>query len=196
LILLLSEDVGSELGLTSAQVEKLKGLREKAAQQRQDLLLQAGGAPGRQGAASPETRQKLQQQVASLRKEIDALLLPAQAERLEQISRRMRMRGGVAQALSSGPLSKELEITEAQKAEIRGRAQALEEKRRARIAEINRESEQELLTVLNTAQRAKFDKLLGKPFEPGLLSAPGPEGSASPGSPAGGSPRPAARGGE
>jgi hypothetical protein len=196
LILLLSEDVGSELGLTSAQVEKLKGLRERAAQQRQELLLAAGGSPGRPGAGDPEVRQKLQQHAASLRKEIDALLLPAQAERLEQISRRMRMRGGVAQALSSGPLSKELEITEAQKVEIRGRAQALEEKRRARIAEINRESEQELLTVLNTAQRAKFDKLLGRPFEPGLANAPAPEGSASPGSAAGrGSPS-TTRGGE
>lgn len=160
--LALRADVGGELGLTAEQRQKLLQLRTKTSRERERL-----NSPPAEGGEKPrERREKLRQLGAATQKEVEAILQPGQNARLKQIALRMRMRGGLVQELSTGAIAKELEITNDQRKELRKRARSLEAQRRERLAELDKQFEEGLTTVLTPSQREKFGRLLGEPFLP------------------------------
>ena len=163
-------EVSQDLQLVDFQrvaVKKALADRKAAAQNFSSLYKQA----------SPDERKLLaeeyKQEELKIAETIVKNLLPVQLHRLRQI--RMNMiakKDGAAFGLNDQEFQSQLELTEAQKAEVAARAaqanKLVEEKvkkLKAEIEKINSDARDEIIQVLTPQQRQKYSNLVGRPFE-------------------------------
>lgn len=166
--LLNNDQVKQEIELVPSQEEDLRklgeGMREEMMAVFRDMR-----------DASPEERQeiftKLRESREDMEEQLERILLPHQFDRLRQIStqQQMRARGGAGFALAGGTLAEQLNLTEDQISELREKSQKLQEEMREKIEQLRKEAEQELLQTLTPQQRAKWEEMIGEPFD---LQAP------------------------
>ena len=157
--LLQDDKVKAELNLVPDQEKKIDALvesqREKAREVFRDF----------RDLSEDERTAKMTEFRDSTQKEFDAILLPQQRERLKQLmlqrtSQFSRSPGGI-----SDTLAKELNITDAQKEALAKKAEEVRAELAKKIAKLQEETKNEILSVLTTEQRAKLDKAMGAKFE-------------------------------
>ena len=148
-------------------------------------------SPEERQAKRREMREKMETQMKEARKKVEAILTPAQIERLKQI--RVQLAGpavfgnsDVAKATGMPDVAKALDITQEQRDKIRGLVEKLRgergeraklrdlspEERRKKMAELReklqktrQEAMKAVLEVLTPEQKAKLEKLEGKKIE-------------------------------
>jgi hypothetical protein len=102
------------------------------------------------------------------------ILLPHQVKRLDELNHQLRLRGGVM-ALFAGDLLRDLRVTDAQREELRKRAEEIERQTQQKIAEIRRQATEDVVKALTAEQQTKFRELVGETFEfQNEVFAPGP----------------------
>jgi Spy/CpxP family protein refolding chaperone len=204
--LLRRQDVRKELELLDEQVQQLAGLEEKQRNAMFDSLRRFNdriakgdrmprrepgdaGRPRDPGNAGPppDPRASFEQSNQALRNELSQILLPHQLKRLDQLQMQMRMRGGTM-ALFGREVAQELGITDDQREQLRPQVEGIERETQRKIAEIRRQAQQQVISLLSPDQQAKFRDLVGDPFEfaneppppqgPPPGSGPGPRGPA------------------
>ena len=170
--LLVREDVRKELELLDDQVRDLQALRDRLRDRMREMVTQRmrEGTPGAEGNAENqrvefrERMRKLMEQVnAEIRQEVSEILLPHQMKRLDQLTLQLRMRGGL-NALG-GDVAQQLGVTDPQREQLRAKFEEVEREYRRKVAELRRQAQDELLTVLTPEQQAKLRDLMGEPFE-------------------------------
>lgn len=129
------------------------------------------------GTASLEEQKKLIAEFkateANLTDAIAKTLLPAQLNRLKQIRMNIVARNdGATFGLNNREFLAEMELTDAQRAEIAAKAaeanKIVEEKvkkLKAEIEKVKLEARDEIIKVLTPEQRKKYLELVGRPFE-------------------------------
>ena len=122
-------------------------------------------------------RKQSEERTAKMKEQLEEVLFPEQLERLEQINIQLQ---GIA-ALQNAEVAKKLKMTAAQTKELEEVRNGIMEKMRDSMREIfasgNREGirekiekmrddmEGDVLAVLNTDQKKKFEEMKGEPFE-------------------------------
>ncbi|MCL4201310.1 MAG: hypothetical protein KJ000_02365 [Pirellulaceae bacterium] len=159
--------------------------------------------------AFAEMRERATKQAATAKAKLAEILLPPQMTRLEQIA--LQQRG--IQALSDDDVAAKLGISAAQKEKIasvseenragmRERMQAImqggnRETMRDEFAKLRKESDDKVLAVLTSAQKAKFEEMKGEAFEMPAQTFGGRGGQpGAGGQPGGRGGQPGARGGQ
>lgn len=105
-------------------------------------------------------------------KRVKAILLPNQIRRLQQIALQMKLGAtayGHVDGLVNGIVAEELQLTEAQKRQLKEKQKEItadiQRKTQEFYKELRESSHQELLSVLTPEQRKKLDDLTGEKFE-------------------------------
>ena len=136
----------------------LRGIRDASEEERQRML-----------AKLAEQRQEAEKKT---REQLEEILLPEQLDRLDQIA--LQAQG--IRALQTEKVATELKITAAQKAKFDQVREEIGEKMRsafqggnrenmrAVMEEMQTESEKQMLAVLTTEQKSKFEEMKGEPF--------------------------------
>ena len=96
--------------------------------------------------------------------EIKNILLPNQQDRLEQVSRQIKMRRMGSERAITQALAKELGITAEQKKKIKAKSKQIKSDLEAKINELKIKAKQDLLSELTKEQRKKLEDLLGDDF--------------------------------
>jgi hypothetical protein len=123
-----------------------------------------------------EMRKKMSAQAEETKKEIEEVLLPHQIDRLKQIALQLRGAGALeekevqeAVGVSSEQLDKMKSIREAAMEKGRSLMESLrdatDQERRAKFQEFGKQIQEEVMGVLTSEQKEKFDKLKGPKFE-------------------------------
>lgn len=181
-----NEQIAKELELSDAQVEKLTALRDKIAADLRGQF-QGGGnfrdlSDEERRARFDEIRKKAEEVRATAEKEMDAILLPHQRDRIRQISLQMSLRGGGAQgALSRPEIAEALSIDDAQKEKLREAAEAAQKELEEGTRKLREAARQKILDVLTPDQKAKWEKMIGEPFEFDFGRGQGGPGGRGPG---------------
>jgi Spy/CpxP family protein refolding chaperone len=178
--LLQSEQVQKELELVDDQKTKLNEIREKAMAKMREAF---GDREALKNLSAEERKtrfaeagKKLAAQAEETKKEIEGVLLAHQVERLNQIALQVR---GVAAfqdkevqealGLSSDQLDKMKSLGEASRDKFRSAMEGLrgssDQERRAKFQELRKQAEDEVMGVLTSEQKEKFDKMKGPKFE-------------------------------
>lgn len=185
--LLQRADVQAELELLDEQKEAARELLGKSNERRREVF---GGFAEqfRNRDASEDQRRALQEQVREAMQKLNAeteasldFLLPHQRKRLAQLEIQFRMRGAGG-ALGSREVSEGLALTDEQKEAVREKSRELAQEFAKKMAELRLQMQEQLLAELNPEQRAKFQELVGDPFEfqdrpPGAGGPRGPRGN-------------------
>lgn len=170
LFMLANDQIKKELGISDEQSKKLQALMP-APGGPGGPGGGPGGGPNAGGGRSPEEMQKQREE---MQKKVDAILTDAQKTRMKEIQ--YQLMG--SRAFTNPEVVKVLGITEAQSKELealnpqrgqgaqgggggQGGSQMTPEERQKRREERMKKS----LEVLTDAQRAKWQKMIGKPFE-------------------------------
>ena len=178
--LLRAEQVQKELELVDDQKAKIKEIGEKAMAK----MREGFGDPEAMRKLSDEERKtrftemrkKMLAQAEETKKEIEEVLLPYQIERLKQIALQVR---GVAAleekevqeaiGVSSEQLDKMKSIREAAMEKGRSLMESLrdatDQERRAKFQEFGKRIQEEVMGVLTSEQKEKFEKKKGPKFE-------------------------------
>lgn len=168
-MLLLNDQVRSELELTDDQMERIRAASEKAREglDFREMFRDFRDLTEEQRTARmEEIRTKMTERQEATRKELDTILLPQQSKRLKQIATQQRMRGGPGGGnVNSDFLAEELKLTDEQKQKLAAKAQEVEQKLRERLTKLRKDAEDEILSVLTVEQRATLKDLTGDPFE-------------------------------
>ncbi len=194
--LLQRPDVQAELELLEEQRQESRGLMAKIAARRREVFGQFGGQPQGENLTEKERqarRDRMQQASKTLNDEIEEslwFLLPEQRKRLSQLEVQWQMRGGGGLgALASREVGDKLQITDEQRNQLR----ALGQEWGQQLQKLQLEFRQKLLGQLDPQQRAKFQQMVGDPFE-FRDQGPGRPGGGGPGGPRPGGVRPGGAG--
>jgi len=181
LMLLAREDVQEDLALTSEQKEKLLEFTGQEAMRNRFMKFMQDSGMSFEDMRSEEGRKKLapmmEKMQADMKKEIEAVMTPAQVKRLGEINVQFNGNRSVMQK----DIAKALAITEAQQTKIDALNKGVGEARRAlmekmRSQELSMEEFQEknkknddilnteIGKVLTDAQKAKLSEMGGKKF--------------------------------
>lgn len=165
------EDVQKHLDLLPDQVDDLKKLAdaERAGMRERFSGLDFGalrnGSEEDRAAAREKMQEVMRKATAETQKKVDAILLPHQSKRLSQLAMQRRLRGGVSSAFGNEELAGQLGISNRQREELQAKARAAEEELREKVAKLREEMQADLLAALTPEQRAKYESLIGAPFE-------------------------------
>jgi Spy/CpxP family protein refolding chaperone len=150
-------DVRKELEIVDEQIEKITAIRERQNENRPQF-------PGRD--ATDEERNAFRTKMQENQKEIEAVLLPQQRERLAQISLQQRIQFmGVVQAITTGDIAEQIGVTDDQKSKMEDAAKDAEKELQDKIAKARVEARDKVLSNLSTEQKDKIKKLLGPEFK-------------------------------
>lgn len=174
--LMLTNDrkVQEELELAPDQLTALNELRQEMQSEIREMFM---SMRDRDMSDREQLMREIREDMQKLNKEFDELadkeLLPHQRSRLKQLVVQSSTRSGIGGGLSSGNvppiLVEQLEITPEQERAMREKAEKVQEDLRRKIANLTKQAEEEVISVLSPSQRAKFKELMGDEFE---FSAP------------------------
>lgn len=157
--LLMSEEIRTELGIDEDQMLDLEDFRDEMRGQMREMF-------GQMRDMDPdERREMIQEMRTEAENRLKEVLKPEQMTRLKQIElqQQMQRRGGGGAIPNS--VAEELGLSESQLEEMRAKAAAAQAELQKKIQELRQAAQEEILSVLTSEQRAKYDELVGKPFE-------------------------------
>jgi len=157
--LLRDDKVKAELNIVPDQEKQLEEVATKIRESARDFF------GGLRDLSDEERRAKFTEFRDKSTKEVEAVLLPQQRERLKQLmvqssAQFSRSPGGINDTLAA-----ELKITDDQKAALAKKAEEVQAELNKKLTKIRDEARTEILSVLTSEQRAKLDKLMGPKFE-------------------------------
>lgn len=163
--LLLQESVRKELQLTDEQIDKLREARDQLRPNFREL----------RGLSREEIREKIQEMREKSEKLLADILKPEQLKRLKQIELQQQ---GLMGALRNREVASSLGLTEDQREQLRALQQdfirAMRDLRESggdrremfeKIQEFRKSTEEKILKVLTSEQKAKWKELTGEPFK-------------------------------
>lgn len=164
--LLMDQQIQSELELVDEQMEQIREIQKEM---QEAISKEVQGLNISQGGFDPERMKAMRDVMQSIRGDaegrINDVLLPHQTQRLDQLRRHLRMRSqGNGEALISGEIAKELDLSEAQIERIKKKAEELEKELAEEIRKLQMEAKEELFKELTPAQQDKLKELLGDNF--------------------------------
>lgn len=162
--------VQDELELAPDQLNALNELRQEMQSEIREMFM---GMRDRNTGDREQMMREIREDMEKLTQEFDELankeLLPHQRSRLKQLVFQSSARAGFGGGLSAGRippmLAQELDITSEQERAMREKAEKVQEDLRKKIANLTRQAEEEVLSVLSPAQRSKYKELMGDDFE-------------------------------
>jgi hypothetical protein len=183
-MLLANEQVQKELELIEDQIKDFEKIREEQGTKMREMFSGMRDLPEDERRAKfEEMRGKLEEAQKQLREEMKNVLMPHQQDRLREIFVQVR---GVG-ALDDPEIAAELKITDDQKkklAETReeagqkmremfsgrrgegeGERRGPDEDMRAKFQQMQTETNDKILAVLDSEQKAKFEQMKGEKFE-------------------------------
>ena len=166
-MLLRMPQVQEELDLSDEQKAKLKEIEEGVRKQTRE---QWSGlrdlSPEQRQAKYAELRQKMAERVEKTRKKVEAVLLPHQQKRLQQIGIQLRMRWrGLSGIAGDAKIAKQLDLTAEQKEKLQKIAAETRKKLQDLPREIMEEGRQNAMDVLTPQQKRKLEEAIGEKFE-------------------------------
>jgi len=165
------KDVQEHLELLPDQVEDLEKLAEdeRAGQRERMQGLFSGfdrnASEEERNAAREKIQEVLRKSAAETQTKVDKILLPHQSKRLSQLGMQRRLRGGVSNVFGNEDLASQIGISDAQRETLQSKAQEAAGEFRKNVAKLQAEMQADLLKSLSPAQKAKYDELIGEPFE-------------------------------
>jgi Spy/CpxP family protein refolding chaperone len=156
--LLRDEKVKAELNIVPDQERQLEEVADKLRESAGDFFRNM------RDLSDDERRARFEEFRDKSQKDVEAVLLPQQRERLKQLMVQSQMRFSGTAGIND-TLATELGISEAQKEELRKKATEVQAELDKKIAKLRAEAQAEVLTVLSTDQRAKLEKMIGTKFE-------------------------------
>lgn len=178
--LLGNEKVQQELELVDDQVKDIEELQSAMRQEMMDMFRGSNFRdmdPEERQTQMDEMRKKIDAKTKEMEGEVKDILLPAQFDRLQQLTfQRETSRGGATGLADSQALMDALNITDEQKDKMKQAAETAAKKLDEKIAELRKQAEAEVLAVLSDEQRAKFKKLQGDSFDFGQNQRGGGQG--------------------
>ncbi len=164
--LLMSEQVRGEIELLPDQEEELRALGEDTRDRMRDLFSGMRDLPREERrAAFEDARAGMEEIRQDVESQVKEVLMPHQFERLKQIEVQQQMARGGTASVAQGQLAEQLGLTDQQKEEMQQKAQEAQRDLQEKITQLRLEARESILSVLTSEQRAKFDQLVGKPFE-------------------------------
>ena len=172
--LLSNERVQQELELVDDQMEIVEQLQQE---QRESMREMFSGMRDRfremdadeRESTMAEIREKMTASNKEYQQRVYEELLPHQVDRLKQLvlqnENSSRRGGGITGGQLSENLVEELGITEEQIEKMKKKADEVRQKLEKKMAQLRSQAEDEILAVLDTAQREKYRKLVGESFE-------------------------------
>lgn len=155
--------VQKELGLLAEQMDKIKELKTSAAKRQTEMFkAMREVTPEKRGEFLSEMQQVLRD---DLEKQITNVLLPHQAQRLDEVAMQMHMSRSGSRALQSKKMAQLLGLSEKQQRELRKKQAEVQKRLADQIAKLRKEAQQELIGVLTPKQQKKLETLLGKKFD-------------------------------
>lgn len=207
MMLLRSEAVQKDLGLSAEAVEKITKLAEETQGQMRAEMEKLTGGGGFQALQnlSDEQRQEFQKKMLELTQKTQEKTQAALKDVLnaEQQTRLKQIGWQVAgpQAINDAEVAKELNLTDDQKKQLAaageeatsklrelGRGEGDQQERFAKMQEINKARDEKVAGVLTADQKAAFEKLKGKAFDVSQLRGGFGPGGGRPGRGPGGKP--------
>lgn len=160
--LLDNESVRKELGIEDFQFDEFSKLRDSIRSELNkeiNLMIEEGGFDRAQ------LKTRMTEIQGGLVDRFRGSLLPAQADRLRQVAFHIQMRRrSVIDVLTTDPLAKELELTDAQKKALRKSAREIEQEFAVEVAKLREQAKEKLFSNLSKAQQKKLSTLLGEEF--------------------------------
>ena len=168
--LLQQREVQREIELNDDQSDELRALegtlREEIRNEMQGMFQ---GMRELSDAERQSRFEEIRARAEEIRKDAEArvqqVLLPHQFERIKQIDLQARIQRGGAAALSEGELAETLGLSEAQRDQLRERAEQVEQEMQQKIAQLRTDARNQLLEVLTTEQRAQLNAMMGTEFD-------------------------------
>lgn len=169
LYLLLAPQIQQELEIVPEQKDKLIALQKDSQTKMMEAYKTIGEVP------AEERMTKYNDVMRTLGDEVDKqvqdILLPQQIRRVKQISLQMRLQQmgyGMAGALHSEDLAKELAITNEQKEQLKQKEveirKEIQDKTKEFYEKLQHDSREKIFGVLTEDQRRKLDALIGEKF--------------------------------
>jgi len=186
--LLQDDKVKAELNIVPDQEKQLEEVAGKIRDSARDFF------GGLRDLSDEERRAKFDEFRASSQKQVEAVLLPQQRERLKQLMVQSSARFSQSPGGINTDLAKELNVTDAQKEALQKKSEEVQAELNKKLTKLRDEARTEILSVLTSEQRAKLDKLMGPKFEfsppqfGGQGGRGGPQGGGQGGRPGGNAP--------
>ena len=169
--LLMSEEVRQEVNLSEEQQQELRAMGEETRNEMRERMrtLWEGYremSEEERNAAREDMRAEMEEMRVEVESRVKKVLKPEQFDRLRQIELQQEVsRRGSSEALSQGRVAEELGITDEQREQLQAKAAEVQQKLNEKIQQLRADAREEILGVLTAEQRAKYDALVGKPFE-------------------------------
>ena len=160
--LLNNESVQKELEVVPSQLDDIRDLGQKMRESMRDMF------QGMRNASEDERREmfdKLRTAREDMEKDLEKVLMPAQLQRLKQIQTQQQSRGRGGVSFSNPRIVEALGLSEAQLADLRDKAEELQNEMRAKVEELRKQADTELLQMLTPEQQKKWKEMVGDPFE-------------------------------
>ena len=161
--ILRNPSVRHEIEMLDGQYEDLQDRRSKIVREMNQQIL---GLLDSQGGGDPfELREEISQIRARAEEATEKAVIPFQFDRLRQLQYHILMqRLGAVKVLTNDPLATELDISDAQKEELREAAEEIDEELAREIAKLRSRAMQDLFSRLKQNQQNKLSKILGEEF--------------------------------
>src|SRR5262249_4330875 len=105
---------------------------------------------------------------------VQKILLPNQFDRLKQLDLQSKIQRNGAAALSDGEVADALNLTDAQKEQLREKSEQVQKDLQDKIRQLRTDARNQLLDVLTSEQRTKLQSMMGDQFDlPDNIPAPG-----------------------
>jgi len=170
--LLRQEDVRKELELVEEQENELAQIGAEMREQMRELFSGLRDVPAEQRREKmAELRDEFSQLAESMRSRVDAVLLPNQRDRLQQLMLQAQLRQqGTVSTLTSPQLAERLGLSDEQVEELKQKEAEVTAELQKEIQKLRAEAREKLLEVLSLSQRQKLEELLGQQVEFDLQS--------------------------
>ncbi len=164
------DEVQQELQLVDEQKDKVRAITDDMRTKIRDQMRDAFNPGQNQSdedrrARFAEIRTKMESLNADMEKQLEAVLLPHQLERLKQIQLQSQVQQRGASALTSGDVAKALNLTDDQREKLEKRAAEVQDDLQKQIRQLQADARKKMLDVLTSDQRAQLDKMMGQQFD-------------------------------
>ncbi len=170
--LLGDEKVQDELELVEDQIDAIQDYQQE---QRDSMQKMFSGMRDRfrdmsdeeRSEAMTDIREKITQSNKEFQERVFSDLLPHQIERLKQLmsqSSSQRL-GGMSSGNISDELAEQLGLTEAQIEKLKEKAAEVKVDLEAKMTKLRQQAVEEILSVLDPAQREKYREIMGESFQ-------------------------------
>jgi hypothetical protein len=152
-MLLMNPQVREQLELSEDQIQRLEDLQADMRDEMQEMFRGGGGGE--------DAREKMQEVMGRVQKEIDGVLLKHQREQLAGMTASMTMRrGGASGVLNNPDLVKQLGLSESEAEKFREQAEELQAKQDEEIAKLRERYNERVIALLPKEAQEKMKEWL------------------------------------